>query len=432
MAVGTHVGIITITDPNATNSPQTIDVTLTVYAALSDKGPFGSFDTPVDGSTVRSSVPVTGWALDDIGVESVTLWRDAVEGEGDGLVYIGDAVLVEGARTDIEQKYPSYPLSYKAGWGYMILTYFLPNGGNGTFKLHAYAEDGSGHEVLLGTKTITCDNANAVKPFGAIDTPGQGGDASGSNSRNQGWVLTPMPNKIPEDGSTILVYIDSQSLASPTYNIYREDIATLFPGCANSSGAHAYLDIDTTPYSNGLHTIHWVAADNAGNVDGIGSRYFTIQNSGYVDQAATADKKNIQGKIKRYCYLSQLAKIPVNKSKTVGLRTGYKKDIKPVRISANKNGRIQIEVREDSRIELHLAQSIGYRYSGYQVNGKQLRPLPTGSSLDRDTGIFYWQVSPGYIGKYNLVFIAVDASAKMNKRPVAITITPKFEIKKRL
>ncbi|MFC2141188.1 leucine-rich repeat domain-containing protein [Acidobacteriota bacterium] len=29
--------------------------------------PFGSFETPIDGSTVCSSIPVTGWALDDLG-----------------------------------------------------------------------------------------------------------------------------------------------------------------------------------------------------------------------------------------------------------------------------------------------------------------------------------------------------------------------------
>jgi hypothetical protein len=434
LAVGTHVGSITITDPNATNSPQTIDVTLTVYAVLSDKGPFGSFDTPVNGSTVMSSIPVTGWALDDIGVESVTLWRDAVEGEGSGQVYIGDAVMVEGARPDIEQTYPSYPVSYKAGWGYMMLTYFLPNGGNGTFKLYAYAEDDSGHEVLLGTKTITCDNAHAVKPFGAIDTPKQGGSANGSSFRNHGWVLTPMPNKIPENGTTIIVYIDGIPLGNPAYNIFRDDIAALFPGYANSSRPHAFLDFDTTTYSNGLHTIQWVAADNAGNADGIGSRYFSIQNSGYINQVAAIGKKNIKEKekIRRYHLLSQLTELQANQSKTIGLKRGYKKNVKPERIPVGKNGRIQIELKEDNRIELHLAQSPGYWYSGYLVVGKELRPLPTGSSLDRKTGVFYWQPGPGYIGKYELLFIAADAFGKMNKGPVTITITPKFEIKKSL
>ena len=123
-------------------------------SASQDQPPFGSFDTPVDGSTVRSSIAVTGWALDDIAIESVKIYR---EEQGGNLVYIGTATLVEGARPDVEQTYPTYPQSDKAGWGYMMLTNFLPNGGNGTFTLHAIASDGGGHQVTLSTKTITVE-----------------------------------------------------------------------------------------------------------------------------------------------------------------------------------------------------------------------------------------------------------------------------------
>ncbi len=237
--------------------------------------PFGKFTTPRTGSTVTGSVPVTGWALDDIGVQRLQIYRE----EGSALIYIGDAVFVEGARPDVEQTYPGYPNNTKAGWGYMLLTNLLPAGGNGTFTLHAAAVDVEGNQVTLGTTTIICDNAKTVKPFGAIDTPAQGGTASGSRYRNQGWVLTPMPNKIPTGGSTISVYIDGIFVGHPTYNGYREDIAQLFPGYANSSGALAYFDFDTAAYADGVHTIYWTAEDDAGNIDGIGSRYFVIQNT---------------------------------------------------------------------------------------------------------------------------------------------------------
>jgi len=186
--------------------------------------PFGSFETPIDGSTVCSSIPVTGWALDDTGIDHVKIYRE----QGSGLVYIGDAVLVEGARPDVAAAYPGYPYNTKAGWGYMMLTNFLPNSGNGTFVIHAIATDFVGKTTTLGTKTIHCNNANAVKPFGAIDTPTQGGSASGSSFINWGWVLTPQPDHIPTDGSTINVYVDGVNLGHPTYNIYRSDIATLF------------------------------------------------------------------------------------------------------------------------------------------------------------------------------------------------------------
>ena len=68
LSEGTFRGTIDVEDPNASNSPQTIIVILNVYKSGNSSEPFGSFATPVNGSTVSSSVPVTGWALDDIGV----------------------------------------------------------------------------------------------------------------------------------------------------------------------------------------------------------------------------------------------------------------------------------------------------------------------------------------------------------------------------
>jgi hypothetical protein len=170
----------------------------------------------------------------------------------------------------------------------MMLTNFLPGGGNGTFTLHAIARDVSGHTAALGTKTITCDNANAIKPFGAIETPAQGGTASGSAFIVWGWVLTPQPDSIPKDGSTINVIVDGVNAGHPAYDVYRADIAALFPGYANSNGAVGYFYLDTTTYEDGVHTIQWTVTDSAGNTEGIGSRYFSIRNN------SKDKKKNVE------------------------------------------------------------------------------------------------------------------------------------------
>jgi hypothetical protein len=277
MAPGYYAGTIAVTDPTASNSPRTVSIGLDVLPVGSDSQPFGNYATPADGATVSSSIPVTGWVLDDVGVQFVKIYR------GTGLadrVFIGDAVFSKGARPDVEAAYPGYPQNDRAGWGYLLLTNFLPNGGNGPFTLLAYATDTGGHEVLLGSKAITCDNLHAVKPFGAIDTPGQGGTASGSAFINFGWALTPLPKSIPIDGSTITVWVDGLPLGHPTYNNYRPDIASLFPGYANSNGAVGYYYLNTTGYENKVHTIAWSVADSVGAVDGIGSRYFQIMNTG--------------------------------------------------------------------------------------------------------------------------------------------------------
>ena len=279
-APSTLNGSVTVSAPGASNSPQTVAVTFKVYTAGSV--PFGVVDTPADNlQGVIGSLGVTGWALDDIEVTKVDIWRDPMAGEAvypNGLVYLGDAVFIAGVRPDVEAAYPGRPFGYRAGWGFMILTNMLPNQGNGTFRITAYAYDRDGHTTLLGRRTITCTNATATIPFGAIDTPGQGATVSGSGYVNFGWALAPQPNGIPVDGSTIMVYIDGVAVGHPVYNNYRSDIATLFPGLVNSNGAVGYYVIDTTAMSNGLHNIEWGVVDDHGNATGIGSRFFWVLN----------------------------------------------------------------------------------------------------------------------------------------------------------
>ena len=128
------------------------------------------------------ALAVTGWALDDIGVERVEIWRNCltpVDSDRPGVcrnatpagpadkVFIGNASFVPGARADIEAGFPTHPQAYRAGWGYLLLTNALPNqtslsteGGQGTITLYAYAIDREGAYVELGSKTVTLDNDN--------------------------------------------------------------------------------------------------------------------------------------------------------------------------------------------------------------------------------------------------------------------------------
>ena len=121
----------------------------------------------------------------------------------------------------------------------MVLTNMLPAQGNGTYVFHAYAYarptaaldlGGLPRVTDLGTKTLTCANASATKPFGAIDTPEQGGLASGAGYINFGWALTPQTKTIPFDGSTITVLVDGAPIGTADYNHFRSDIAAIFPG----------------------------------------------------------------------------------------------------------------------------------------------------------------------------------------------------------
>jgi alpha-tubulin suppressor-like RCC1 family protein len=352
--------------------------------------PFGSFDTPTDNANnVVGAVGVTGWALDNVGVTKVEIYRDAVGNEAKGnfgFVFIGTAVFVKGARPDVQALYPNLPNANRAGWGYQLLTNFLPNSGNGTFKLHAIAFDGSNTAEIGTGKTITCTNNSAAKPFGTIDTPGQGETISGSGYINFGWALTPGANfMIPINGSTITVVVDGVPLGNPTYNNFRSDIASLFPGYTNSQGAIGFFFLDTTKLTDGVHAISWNVYDNANRGEGIGSRYFSVANGG-TGNAPALDEPTLDS------VQVQQMKLP----------------------ELDEDGMYTVDVEEMERVELHLGAASGYSL----VNGVQ-EDLPVGSTLKR--GVFYWQLGPGFLGEHLIVLSRADGQQVQ----VRVRIRPK-------
>ena len=398
LGAGTYTGLISVTDPDTTQyTPKTVNVTLTVLASSASSFPFGFFDTPTEGSTVSGSIAVTGWALDDIEVKRIQIKRapdpaDLPSAIGsDGMVYIGDATFIPGARPDVAALYPTYPRSDWAGWGYMMLTHGLPRKGNGAFRLYAIAEDATGQKVVLGTKQITSDNAHRVKPFGTIDTPGQAEVLSGTAYWHFGWALTPPPNMIPADGSTIWVVIDSVNIGHPVYNQYRADIAANFPECLNANGAIGATQIDTTKYTNGVHTIGWLVTDNAGNTDGMGSRFIGIQNLG---SAAVAEMESFN----------------------------YMEDLSG-RLKIKVLGDQKILIEELERIELPLIGDGGSRFVGWGAD--KSKRLPIGSTLDPEKGIFTWSPAAGFLGQHILHFAVADGTSISRPVRIEIQIVPK-------
>jgi hypothetical protein len=434
---GQYSDTIWVKSPYTVNTSVPIQVTVNVTGNTPTTAPpFGAFETPLEGAAVSGSIPVTGWALDNSGIHYIQIFR---ENQTDGsLVYIGDATQVEGARPDVAQAYPGYPNNTRAGWGYMLLTNYLPNGGNGTFRLHAVATDYEGNQVNLGTKTIHCDNANAVNPFGTIDTPEQGGIVSGTGYINYGWVLTPQPNTIPVDGKTIDVWIDGVNVGNPVYNQYRSDIAEYFPGYNNSDGAVGYFYIDTTRYDDGVHTIQWTAKDDDGNIDGIGSRFFTIQNSEARQQqqktVKTIEKKvsdrqhdrrqatrRVTNRSNRMAEAGEFERIPVDEFSTVRFRKGFQVEQEPRLAQTDNNGTTQIRIEELQRLEIHLDEN---QPTDVKRNWKLVTPL-IGSTMDTETGIFYWSPGPGFVGTYRLVFVNTNEFSERMKKIVTVNVTPK-------
>ncbi len=285
LSSGTYDGHVCFSAPNYYGIP--VPVTLNLATT---QGPFGSFDIPSNGQTgLAGPVQVGGWALGTPPV-TVQIWRNPVVGENPAaispnrLVYIEDAIFVAGTRPDVAALYSGFSNKNDAGWGAELLSNELANSngsgplGNGTYTLHAIATDGNGLTADLGAHVVTVNNAASALPFGAIDTPAPGATISGTAYVNFGWALTPQPSNIPTDGSSIWVFIDNEPVGHPVYNNPRSDIQGLFPGYANTNGAVGYFYINTTTLMNGIHQIAWSVTDNAGHTQGIGSRYFFVQN----------------------------------------------------------------------------------------------------------------------------------------------------------
>jgi hypothetical protein len=442
------------------------------YESASTEAPFGQVDTPAYGATgLVGAIGVTGWALDDVGVTAVRIFRNCLPFEpqvncqnigGANVVYIGQAAFLAGARPDVEAAFPGYPNNARAGWGYLMLTNMLPHvtsgqlfGGQGNLTLYAYAFDPEGHITLLGRSSldhtptaVTLANDTIAKPFGAIDTPGQGQTVSGALA-NFGWVLTPDGDTaagaddiyIPTDGSTMRVYIDGIGVGNVHYNQCRgtvgnpvpvgsycdDDVANIFGNpspqptftqrTANptrlrnlDSGRSAIgsYDIDTRALGNGMHTIAWGVLDSAGRPEGIGSRFFTVMNAAGDQPVAAADRRPDEDAALTEALMAPavargdaaaVTRLAVSTANIRG-RIGFGDDAFDT-VPADGEGVRQVRLNELSRLELRL----GPVDAGYLVANGTLRDLPIGSSLDASRGVFAWAPGAGYFGTYDLAFV---------------------------
>jgi len=408
---GTSNGSVVLTFTGAANNTAgPITVALTTIPNGTSTAASGVLDTPADGSTgVTGSIGVTGWAIDDVEVIRVRILRDPIAGEGPAQVFIGMGVFVDGSRPDVAALHPTRPRSSRAGWGYLLLTNFLPNHGNGTFKLYAYADDADGHTTLLGTKMITCTNSTATRPFGAIDTPAQGEVISGSAYNNFGWVLSRGPALAYPPNGTVQVVIDGVFGALPSGWTSRSDLTALFPaatypGVTNALGVSTF---DTTTLSNGVHTIAWVVTANNGQADGVGSRYFTVAN-GASQSGSVASRVSLRVDAQRIARLTA-------DTRAIPGRRGWGMTT-PLRMyAADADGRVTVTAEELDRIELHVGAGV----AGYLRAGEHLEPLPIGSHLT-STGVFTWAPGVGFVHAYDFVFVGPAA-----RRDVRIVLESK-------
>jgi hypothetical protein len=443
---GASVGSITLTFTGAGSGPPPLAVTLTTIPNGTSAVPFGSFDTPQHGATgVSGSVALTGWVLDDLDVTGVRIFMSTVANEcrlhelnTPTMVFIGQASMVEGARPDIVTAYPNHPRNTRAGWGYMLLTNFLP--GDGAYTLCAVADDAEGRSALLTSpppggaapvpyKSMAVANATAIKPFGAIDTPRQGQIISGTSFLNWGWVLAHGEHGAsPPDGGTVTVYINSAAEDSPPVGwTGRPDINLLFPsfeGRATAVGVHTF---NPQALGEGVYTIAWGVTDTNGQTAGVGSRFFTVtaagEGGGGTTTSLAAPALQPLAVANQAMSLASHVNGAPDAARPLRARRGFDLSTPFTPVARDAGGRDAIEAEEMDRVEVDLGAG-GGTLTGYMRVGKELGPLPIGSRLNAGTGTFGWQPGVGFVGRYDLVFVRTQRGRVLSRQEVTIALHP--------
>ena len=168
-----------------------------------------------------------------------------------------------------------------------------------------------------------------------------------------------------------MVYIDGVPVGHPTYNQFRSDIASLFPGRTNSDGAVGFLTLNTTTLADGVHTIAWGVTDNAANAEGIGSRYFTVLNGAAsssitVERSSSTQSANGQALEVRQSAttgdstgeaVAALDSVPLSGTPTY-LRTGFDQTASLDIVDTDRRGVSRVEATEMKRFQLTLGAPV--------------------------------------------------------------------------
>lgn len=421
--VGSYTGTVRVTCPTASNSPQVINIYLTVKAPKTDAVPFGVFDLPA-GSTAAfgTSIRLGGWALDDVAMQAVKIFRQVTPTTKK---LIGKATFVAGARPGVERDYPGYPQNYKAGWTYTLNASQLPNAGKGTFTIKAYAFDTGGHNVLLGTKTLTGTGATAAAGGETVeisDAPADGATVSGS-------VQIILPGEAAADGRAPTVWLDGLAMGHPEYD--------------GLQGSTAFT-LDTTALAEGWHTLAWNA-----DAGGIESRYVRIRNEAAFDENEVDGDASpvVANPIKTARPFEEIGAIPEDVWSAVYIKRGFDEETPAERIYPEEGGAVRINMAPSSRLAVYLGLDEAFegeaagkariqrilkdaknppefrRFDAYALIGEQLRDLPIGASFDGRAGVLTWQPGPGFVGEYVFVFVTNDG-ANPTRKTIVITVLP--------
>jgi N-acetylmuramoyl-L-alanine amidase len=250
-------------------------VKIPVFAATQTTlGPIGFIDAPTNGSTIKGQNVITGWFLDENIVSKVEV---LVDGALAGQAVYGDA------RPDVQKVLPQYN-NGKAGFHYAFDTTQFTDGQH-TVTIRETGQNGL--VTALSDRTIIIENA-----IGFMDNPVSGTTLNGTKNVS-GWILD-------ESGvASIEVLVDGLVAGQAVYGDARPDVQKVLPQYNNGNAGYHYA-LDTTQFTDGIHTVTVRETGKNGQVKKLSDRTITIENTiGFMDNPVSGTTlngtKNVSG-----------------------------------------------------------------------------------------------------------------------------------------
>ncbi|MGJ7911638.1 N-acetylmuramoyl-L-alanine amidase [Neobacillus sp. LXY-1] len=234
----------------------------------------GVLDTPVTNSTLTGTQNVKGWFLDGNGVKKLEI---LVDGKVTGQAVYGDA------RPDVKTVFPLFK-NGNSGFHFALDTTKFSDGDH-TIAVRETSKNG--RVTTLPENKVKFENTK-----GELDHPAAGSILTGSHEI-KGWILD-------QNGvSKIEVLVDGKVVGQAVYGDTRLDVKKAFLQFKNGKSGFHYT-LDTTKFSDGLHTITIREKAMNGNVKTLPSRSVTIKNVEGVLDTPTAGStltgtKNVSG-----------------------------------------------------------------------------------------------------------------------------------------
>jgi hypothetical protein len=213
----------------------------------------GFLDTPLKDQTIRNTLNVSGWFLDESGVSKIE-------------VLVDDIVVGEASygyrRSDVSNKYPEYNNNH-SGFNFSLNTSSLEEGPH-TLVIREY--NNLGRKTDLSKQSFFVTHIPAA--IGYIDTPQSDQSIKGYYNIS-GWFL---------DGngvSKIEVIIDGVVVGEATYGLTRLDVFNAFPEYQNKQAGFKYL-LDSTTLTEGEHTLVIKEYNSKGETTTLSNRNFWV------------------------------------------------------------------------------------------------------------------------------------------------------------